>query len=442
MGARARVTEVTDTPFQDSRPRDGKAGARSSCREHLDGMVGPSTRTTPDGLTARKGWCRGNSLDPSKGSLRTNLAAISMLPPACVGGRTLPLGCPAATWEWGDLLVQWGVRAIPLGIAAMVLGFVLKSAGTQAGPSDTGLPSPRVSVFGTIHPDIFRIGTPLGSAAPVDRIRLASLEPQVGFDALVSGRGALLDTSASSCRNGSFEERFAALDDQPAPFESRFASADDCRSSFDASLEQAMQALANNLRLPPEGDAQKRRADASAKPSASKAQVRPRREIALQDDGRTAIYDISARIVYLPSGRRLEAHSGLGAYMDNPHHVNLRMRGSTPPNVYNLTLRESLFHGVRAIRLNPVDESTMYGRAGILAHSYMLGANGQSNGCVSFSNYPEFLSAFLNGEIARLAVVEHLESPPGRLAAGQLPQQVKDLLRATDRGHQYAAADH
>jgi hypothetical protein len=82
----------------------------------------------------------------------------------------------------------------------------------------------------------------------------------------------------------------------------------------------------------------------------------------------------------------------------------------------------------------------MYGRAGILAHTYMLGANGQSNGCVSFSNYPAFLDAYLSGEITRLAVVERLESPPGRLAAGELPQQVKDLLKATDRNTQYAAA--
>jgi hypothetical protein len=75
--------------------------------------------------------------------------------------------------------------------------------------------------------------------------------------------------------------------------------------------------------------------------------------------------------------------------MDNPRHVNVRMQEATPPNVYNLTLRERLFHGVRAIRLNPVDDSKMYGRAGILAHPYMLGAIGQSNGCVSFSDYPE-----------------------------------------------------
>jgi hypothetical protein len=46
------------------------------------------------------------------------------------------------------------------------------------------------------------------------------------------------------------------------------------------------------------------------------------------------------------------------------------------------------FHGVRAIRLVPVGDGKMFGRDGLLAHSYMLGPNGQSNGCVSFSDYP------------------------------------------------------
>ncbi len=31
-----------------------------------------------------------------------------------------------------------------------------------------------------------------------------------------------------------------------------------------------------------------------------------------------AVYDISARIVTLPSGETLEAHSGLGPHMDDP----------------------------------------------------------------------------------------------------------------------------
>ena len=133
-------------------------------------------------------------------------------------------------------------------------------------------------------------------------------------------------------------------------------------------------------------------------------------------DSRTAVYDIAAHTVYLPNGERLEAHSGLGDKLDNPRYVNVRMRGPTPPNVYQLTLRERLFHGVRAIRLKPVDDGKMFGRDGMLAHTYMLGPNGQSNGCVSFRDYPKFLQAFLRGEVERLVVVPNLGNKPLRTA--------------------------
>jgi hypothetical protein len=133
-------------------------------------------------------------------------------------------------------------------------------------------------------------------------------------------------------------------------------------------------------------------------------------------DSRTAIYDIAAHTVYLPNGDRLEAHSGLSDKMDDPRYVHVRMRGPTPPNVYELALREEPFHGVRAIRLNPVDDGNMFGRDGMLAHTYMLGANGQSNGCVSFRDYRKFLSAFLKGEVDRLVVVANLGTKPSRTA--------------------------
>src|SRR5215470_8979999 len=99
----------------------------------------------------------------------------------------------------GDVLVQWGVRAIPVGIAAMVLGFVLKSPGTQAGPTDPALPAPRISVFGTIHPDLFQLSAPLGSGSPGDRIRLASLEPQVGLFDGPTYRAPVLTDAAAAC---------------------------------------------------------------------------------------------------------------------------------------------------------------------------------------------------------------------------------------------------
>jgi Protein of unknown function (DUF2778) len=126
----------------------------------------------------------------------------------------------------------------------------------------------------------------------------------------------------------------------------------------------------------------------------------------LPRDGRgTAVYDIAAHTVYLPNGTRLEAHSGLGNRLDDPRYVNERMRGATPPNVYELAPREQLFHGVQALRLKPIGGGDVYGRAGLLAHTYMLGPNGDSNGCVSFKNYNAFLQAYQNGEVKRLVVV-------------------------------------
>jgi hypothetical protein len=124
----------------------------------------------------------------------------------------------------------------------------------------------------------------------------------------------------------------------------------------------------------------------------------------------TAVYDITAKKVYLPDGTELEAHSGLGDKLDDPRFVDVRMRGATPPHVYDLSLRESLFHGVEALRLTPIGgEEAIHGRTGLLAHTYMLGPNGDSNGCVSFKDYNRFLRAYKNNEIKRLAVIASLD---------------------------------
>ena len=124
-------------------------------------------------------------------------------------------------------------------------------------------------------------------------------------------------------------------------------------------------------------------------------------------DGLTAVYDISARTVYLPNGLRLEAHSGFGSTKDDPRHVSQRGVGATPPAVYDLKLRERPFHGVRALRMIPVEGDTL-GRSGLLAHGYMLGPDGDSNGCVSIRDYERFLAAFERGEIKRLVVVSNV----------------------------------
>lgn len=140
----------------------------------------------------------------------------------------------------------------------------------------------------------------------------------------------------------------------------------------------------------------------------------------------TAIYDISAHAVYLPNGLILEAHSGLGTRLDDPRFVHERMRGATPPNVYELTEREKPFHGVRALRLSPVEPGKVFGRAGLLAHTYMLGPRGDSNGCVVFKNYTAFLQAFDGGDIKRLAVVAHLE--PNDLKSGAIQMSDRQKL--------------
>ncbi len=124
----------------------------------------------------------------------------------------------------------------------------------------------------------------------------------------------------------------------------------------------------------------------------------------------TAVYDITAKTVYLPDGTKLEAHSGLGSNLDDPRSSRVRMRGVTPPHIYDLKPREALFHGVPALRLTPIGgENAIYGRDGLLAHTFMLGPNGDSNGCVSFKDYYAFLDAYRNKGIRRLAVVARVE---------------------------------
>ncbi|MDC9835509.1 DUF2778 domain-containing protein [Rhizobium binxianense] len=131
-----------------------------------------------------------------------------------------------------------------------------------------------------------------------------------------------------------------------------------------------------------------------------------------------AIYDIENSTVYLPNGERLEAHSGLGKMRDNPRYANQKMRGPTPPHTYALTMRESLFHGVAAIRLTPLEGSdAIYDRVGLLAHTYMLGKNGDSNGCVSFKDYKRFLAAYRRGDIKQLVVVPRLNNKPASTLA-------------------------
>jgi hypothetical protein len=130
-----------------------------------------------------------------------------------------------------------------------------------------------------------------------------------------------------------------------------------------------------------------------------------------------AVYDISARTVYMPDGSKLEAHSGLGSMVDQPRFVDRKNVGPTPPDTYNLSMRESRFHGVEAIRLTPASGRNKYGRDGLLAHTYMLrGGRAESNGCVVFKDYHRFLAAYKKGKIKRLVVVPRLTRSPTQVA--------------------------
>ncbi len=254
-----------------------------------------------------------------------------------------------------------------------------------------------------------------------DAIGWSSAEPQIvpetRFYAALGQAERASEPTAASAPCDTFDERFYAH--QSASFDERFASA---FGSSGNTTRKVATAEEHDRDVAPQLDDKPVAARSTPVTTSRLASLRDERlntveasrsSRLLDSDSHTAIYDIAARTVYLPNGHRLEAHSGLGSRLDDPRYVHTKMQGPTPPNIYNLTLRERLFHGVRAIRLTPVDDEKMFGRDGILAHSYMLGPNGQSNGCVSFRDYPAFLSAFLKGEVNRLVVVERLATTTG-----------------------------
>jgi hypothetical protein len=330
-----------------------------------------------------------------------------------------------------------GWRLLSAGIGALAIGFAL------------GLRAVSPVVPASVQPNSFDARAALEFQNPGNQgLRVASLDTGagLGFGSATqdSDRWSGLATSSRS-RASSVEVRATAL--REASFDERFAGAVDWPGSRTTAgtEERTSQTL---LSVPDPGGrvaARQAAGPAARSPvpvpplppaSAPKKQVRVADASASGDlgspadaDDHTAIYDIVAQTVYLPNGQRLEAHSGMGSHMDDPRYVSEKDRGPTPPNVYDLSLREESFHGVQAIRLNPAGGGNMFGRAGMLAHTYMLGPNGQSNGCVSFNDYPAFLNAYLSGEINRLVVVEHLASAPSpKTAAGWLTATVKAIF--------------
>ena len=327
-----------------------------------------------------------------------------------------------------------------VGMATLAVALASISGGTPAGSSDPGSPA--------TYSDIAEHRAPASSQTP--EVRQASLQMQVTADgAPADTEGQTTGPPMPATDRASFDERFnSSYGERLASFDERFAAAaegdreptprsvqrPDWLSVAELPLEAPKREDARQAMLAPAADAA-----AVTKGSAGAVPNKPMRLAYAPSDApfgdrgnRTAIYDISARAVYLPNGEKLEAHSGFSEHMDDPRFVGVKMRGPTPPNVYQLSLRERLFHGVRAIRLTPAEPNKMFGRNGILAHSYLLGPNGQSNGCVSINDYPRFLNAFLNGEIDRLVVVERLaDPPPPDIGVSWLSKRLKALFKSS-----------
>jgi hypothetical protein len=321
------------------------------------------------------------------------------------------------------------------------------------------------SAFAAIHSDTGEDRAPPGSRIP--NLRLASLPREVTADTVSAGNARQAATPTPAADRDPFDERFNSIyEARSASFDERFAAAAEAdREPAQRAAQRAVWLAPANVRLQTADREEARlamrrlEAEAPAKTQTAPAEtqaslgtsvpitpnkpvrlayapsdVRPSDLLAPGRGNRTAVYDIAARVVYMPNGDKLEAHSGYGEHMDDLRSVAIRNLGVTPPNVYKLSLRESLFHGVRAVRLTPVGPSKTYGRDGFLVHPYMLGPNGQSNGCVSIDDYPKFLNAFLKGDVDRLVVVERLTDPPPAQPAsgsGSLVERIKAFFRSS-----------
>jgi hypothetical protein len=376
-------------------------------------------------------------------------------------------GAPGRAGRWKSGGRKLLVRVVGTSVTAAVAGLTVISLcawmmhGGERANGEARAATPGRSVFGTIHRELLSYGP----AALQATLPAAPPERLASRDGTFASRFAPPATDSPSYAPTAtadiafFEERFAFYPSDPtgralppASFEDRFGAAIPSGSvavrTVNAAARKTATVAVAPARAPSLAAAPATRSIlAQGGPDRPAARYRvaslsdtplptayapadpPDLNPLAGDTSHTAIYDISAHTVYLPNGERLEAHSGLGGYMDDVRSVHLRKRGPTPPNVYELKLRERRFHGVQAIRLNPVDANKMYGRDGILAHPFMLGPDGQSNGCLSLKDYPAFLNAYLRGEITRLVVVEQLDDPPGaRTAADWFSSTLKRIF--------------
>jgi hypothetical protein len=327
-----------------------------------------------------------------------------------------PIYAADARVRAAEALIRAELPWIIAGIVALAFGFAV---GLKASPAG-------FTIFGMIHPKSFDVRASVGSQIPLSAgMRVASLEADFVLGSAIAAPDRPSRSSTFAKRYASFDGRvlFDPSSGQPPAGTFVPAGSSPARGTQERTRTASL--------VPPDSGehATIHRAFANSAPQLAPVPAPKVSSLPPDAEGDTAIYDIKAHTVYLPDGQRLEAHSGLGSLLDDPRHVDAKDRGPTPPNVYDLALREEPFHGVRALRLIPVGDGKMYGRDGMLAHSYMLGPNGQSNGCVSFSDYEVFLNAFLRGDVHRLVVVEHLDTAPRpETASGWFAETVHALF--------------
>jgi hypothetical protein len=239
---------------------------------------------------------------------------------------------PRLVGDWGAL-IHIELRSRPAGIGALVFGFVLglvvtyslADAGRRSAPAG-------VSEFETA-PKSFDIRLPLRSQTP-SGFQLAGLETPPGSSFSIEN----LDSAAVGSR-GVFGDRFLA-GERPDSFDERFGGEADLAETRTADTENRGDGAQRATGEAASGRYALKQTTSSSTTNTAKKQIRA---AALSQEvgslpnaySRTAVYDIAARMVYLPNGRRLEAHSGLGSFLDDPRYINVKARGPTPPNVYN-----------------------------------------------------------------------------------------------------------
>jgi len=237
-------------------------------------------------------------------------------------------GPPATRGKDTRSLRQIGLRYSVTG--ALAFGFTLGLVVTYglAHGRLRAVPS-RLSVSKTTASMSFDFQRPEGSQMPKSSAtRLASLEmPVSGFEtddidpsALARPPSAFGDRLLPVERSDTFDQRFEGLavwsDTDPAMIGEREGSAGTARQpTREKATDQS--AIGRSPRKP---------AAASTLVTAEKKRVRTA-ELSQDSlpfaDSHTAVYDIAAHTVYMPNGRRLEAHSGLGNLMDDPSLVRM-----------------------------------------------------------------------------------------------------------------------